>query len=96
MRSALKNRVHALIAVEGIQRAHAELFGAGGRASWTTSGYDQIPRPFERAAGLIADFSLLGTAALEAVVSQQILRRGAALWALLAPEENGSSRRRRE
>jgi transposase len=31
MRSALKNRVHALIARQGIQRAHADLFGAGGR-----------------------------------------------------------------
>jgi hypothetical protein len=45
MPSALKNRVHALIAVEGIQRAHAELFGAGGRASWTTSRCDRIPAP---------------------------------------------------
>jgi transposase len=31
MRTALKNRVHALIARQGIQRAHADLFGAGGR-----------------------------------------------------------------
>jgi hypothetical protein len=62
MRSALKNRVHALIAWQGIQGAHAELFGAGGRASWTTSRCDQTPRPIERAAGLIADFDLLGTA----------------------------------
>jgi hypothetical protein len=36
---------------------------------------------------LIADFDLMETAALEAVVSHQILRRGAAIWALLAPEE---------
>src|ERR671930_778878 len=31
MNTALKNRVHALIARQGIQRAHADLFGAGGR-----------------------------------------------------------------
>jgi hypothetical protein len=31
MRTALKNRVHALIARQGIQRANADLFGAGGR-----------------------------------------------------------------
>jgi transposase len=31
MRSALKNRVHALLARQGIQRAHADLFGSGGR-----------------------------------------------------------------
>jgi hypothetical protein len=30
MRSALKNRVHALIALQGIQRAHAGLFEVGG------------------------------------------------------------------
>src|SRR6478609_7385673 len=31
MRSALKNRVHALLARQGIQNEHADLFGAGGR-----------------------------------------------------------------
>src|SRR5919106_4501686 len=31
MRSALKNRVHALLARQGIQREHADLFGTGGR-----------------------------------------------------------------
>src|SRR5213080_3844176 len=31
MRSALKNRVHALIARQGVQREHADLFGTGGR-----------------------------------------------------------------
>ena len=31
MRSALKNRVHALLARQGIQTAHADLFGQGGR-----------------------------------------------------------------
>jgi transposase len=31
MRTALKNRVHALLARQGIQQSHADLFGAGGR-----------------------------------------------------------------
>jgi transposase len=31
MRSALKNRVHALIARQGIQRTHTDLFGPSGR-----------------------------------------------------------------
>src|SRR3989442_14656141 len=31
MRSALKNRVHALLARQGIQNGHADLFGPGGR-----------------------------------------------------------------
>src|SRR5262245_25329014 len=31
MRSALKNRVHALLARQGIQNGHSDLFGAGGR-----------------------------------------------------------------
>jgi transposase len=31
MRSALKNRVHALLARQGLQNEHADLFGAGGR-----------------------------------------------------------------
>ncbi len=32
MRSALKNRVHALLARQGIQSGHSDLFGKGGRA----------------------------------------------------------------
>ena len=32
LRSALKNRVHALLAREGVQRRHSDLFGVGGRA----------------------------------------------------------------
>jgi transposase len=32
MRSALKNRVHALLARQGIQNEHADLFGKGGQA----------------------------------------------------------------
>jgi hypothetical protein len=72
----------------GHPRAHADLFGVGGLRF-----LDDLPlRPDLRARlevllRLIADFDLLGTAALEAVVSQQILRRGAAISALLAPEE---------
>src|SRR4051812_23516692 len=31
MRAALKNRVHALLARQGLQNEHADLFGAGGR-----------------------------------------------------------------
>jgi transposase len=31
MRSALKNRVHALLARQGIPNEHADLFGKGGR-----------------------------------------------------------------
>src|SRR5512133_2753717 len=31
MRSALKNRVHALLARQGVQPSHADLFGPGGR-----------------------------------------------------------------
>jgi transposase len=57
MRTALKNRVHALIARQGIQRAHADLFGAGG-----LHFLDELPlRPDPRARletllRLIADF----------------------------------------
>ena len=57
MRTALKNRVHALIARQGIQRAHADLFGAGGLRF-----LDDLPlRPDPRARlevllRLIADF----------------------------------------
>jgi transposase len=32
MRSALKNRVHALLARQGVQPSHADLFGPGGRS----------------------------------------------------------------
>src|SRR5918993_5908504 len=32
MRTALKNRVHALIARQGVQHGHSKLLGAGGRA----------------------------------------------------------------
>jgi transposase len=43
MRSALKNRVHALIARHGIQRAHADLSGAGGRRFLRSRRSNLIP-----------------------------------------------------
>ena len=57
MRSALKNRVHALIARQGIQRAHADLFGPGGRRF--LDGLRLRPEPRARLQTLlrlIADF----------------------------------------
>ena len=37
MRTALKNRVHALIARQGVQHGHSKLLGPGGRAFWPRS-----------------------------------------------------------
>jgi transposase len=57
MRSALKNRVHALIARQGIQRAHADLFGHGGLRF--LDGLELRPDPRARLGTLlrlIADF----------------------------------------
>jgi transposase len=57
MRSALKNRVHALIARQGIQRAHADLFGAGGRRFLGDLQLRPEPRArLETLLRLIADF----------------------------------------
>src|SRR5215218_5886980 len=57
MRSALKNRVHALIARQGIQRAHADLFGAGGRRFLDELQLRPDPRArLETLLRLIADF----------------------------------------
>jgi transposase len=57
MRSALKNRVHALIARQGIQRAHADLFGAGGRRFLDDLTLRPEPRArLEVLLRLIADF----------------------------------------
>jgi transposase len=57
MRTALKNRVHALIARQGIQRAHADLFGAGGRRFLDELGLRPDPRArLETLLRLIADF----------------------------------------
>ena len=57
MRTALKNRVHALIARQGIQRAHADLFGAGGRRFLDELELRPDPRArLETLLRLIADF----------------------------------------
>jgi transposase len=57
MRSALKNRVHALIARQGIQRTHADLFGSGGRRFLDDVGLRPDPRArLETLLRLIADF----------------------------------------
>jgi transposase len=57
MRSALKNRVHALIARQGVQREHADLFGRGGRRF--LDGLELRPDPrrrLETLLRLIGDF----------------------------------------
>jgi transposase len=57
MRTALKNRVHALLARQGIQRARADLFGPGGRRF--LDGLQLRPDPrarLETLLRLIADF----------------------------------------
>jgi transposase len=57
MRSALKNRVHALIARQGVQREHADLFGAGGRRFLDELELRPEPRQrLETLLRLIADF----------------------------------------
>jgi transposase len=57
MRTALKNRVHALIARQGIQRAHADLFGAGGLRFLDDLGLRTDPRArLDVLLRLIADF----------------------------------------
>jgi transposase len=57
MRTALKNRVHALLARQGIQRAHADLFGAGGRRFLDELELRPEPRArLETLLRLIADF----------------------------------------
>ena len=57
MRTALKNRVHALIAREGIARIHADLFGAGGRLFLEELALRSDPRArLETLLRLIADF----------------------------------------
>jgi transposase len=57
MRSALKNRVHALIARQGVQREHADLFGAGGRGFLDELELRPEPRQrLQTLLRLIADF----------------------------------------
>src|SRR5205085_2928936 len=57
MRTELKNRVHALIARQGIARTHADLFGAGGRLFLDELGLRPDPRArLDTLLRLIADF----------------------------------------
>jgi transposase len=57
MRSALKNRVHALIARQGVQQTHADLFAAGGRRFLDELELRADPRArLETLLRLIADF----------------------------------------
>ncbi|MGN6170826.1 MAG: IS110 family transposase [Solirubrobacteraceae bacterium] len=57
MRTALKNRVHALLARQGIARSHADLFGAGGRLFLDELELRPDPRArLETLLRLIADF----------------------------------------
>jgi hypothetical protein len=57
MRTALKNRVHALIARHGIQRQHSDLFGAGGRRFVAELRLRPQPRRrLDALLGLIDDF----------------------------------------
>jgi transposase len=57
MRSALKNRVHALLARQGIQTGHGDLFGKGGRRFLSELPLREPPRRrLESLLSLIDDF----------------------------------------
>jgi transposase len=57
MRTALKNRVHATIARQGIQREHSDLFGPGGRDFLSELELRKDPRRrLDSLLSLIADF----------------------------------------
>jgi transposase len=57
MRTALKNRVHALLARQGVQSQHADLFGVGGRRFLAELPLRELPRRrLESLLGLIDDF----------------------------------------
>jgi transposase len=57
MRSALKNRVHALLARQGIQNGHADLFGIGGRRYLSALPLrDPARRRLDSLLSLIGDF----------------------------------------
>jgi transposase len=57
MRSALKNRVHALLARQGVQRQHSDLFGVAGREFLTGLELREPPRRrLESLVSLICDF----------------------------------------
>jgi len=58
MRTAVKNRVHALLARQGIQHGHADLFGAGGRRFLADLPLREPPRRrLDSLLGLIDDFN---------------------------------------
>jgi transposase len=57
LRSALKNRVHALLAKHGVQHGHADLFGKGGGEFLAALELREPPRRrLESSLALIADF----------------------------------------
>jgi len=57
MRSALKNRVHAILAKHGITRQHSDLFGKGGRAFLEALQLREAPRRrLDSPLALIDDF----------------------------------------
>jgi transposase len=57
MRSALKNRVHAMLAKHGITREHSDLFGKGGREFLTALELREAPRRrLDSLIALINDF----------------------------------------
>ena len=57
MRSAVKNRVHAILAKHGIPREHADLFGKGGREFLATLQLRDAPRRrLDSLIALICDF----------------------------------------
>jgi transposase len=57
MRSAIKNRVHAILAKHGIAHQHADLFGKAGREFLTTIELRDAPRQrLDSLLALIEDF----------------------------------------
>ncbi len=58
MRSALKNRIHAILATHGVRRGHADLFGRGGR-QWLAEQplREPVRRRLESLLSLVDDFS---------------------------------------
>ena len=57
MRSALKNRVHAILAKHGITREHSDLFGKGGRQFLAALELREAPRArLDSLIALICDF----------------------------------------
>src|SRR6266536_3206987 len=57
MRSALRNRVHAILAKHGVTRQHSDLFGKGGRAFLEALQLREAPRRrLDSLIALIDDF----------------------------------------